>query len=339
MNPITIVVDVGGSTTRFECFNSDRLPLLQANIAKDYPTIKPTVIGYELSAQRLIEYIIDMLNKLPFDKVFRQSHSERNPTATRIVVGSAGVYSDEEKQQYTSLVDNKIQSNPFFTYQPTVHVVSDVELAMIGASSSLNDDAIILIAGTGSMVFARIADTYYRVGGYGLPFSDEGSGEWMLSRLLQVMIHTADEHNESHWLDCVSKVYGVDILQNTREFVTILRTIKADVSISKQLNQKLMINLFDEYEKQELIAVSIIHNAVDELVRLVQRLILKITRTTGYGSSILRNVPIYLHGSIATHPIIRQLLSEQLESRMGMYVVKSKGTVFEGGLILLQQIN
>lgn len=339
VNYVTLVVDAGGSSTRFECFDSEGLPLLQVNSTVDYPTIKPSLIGYEHSARQLTDYIIDVFNKLTANTEKHQSSEKQYTLLKSIVIGSAGIYNDEEKLLYSSLIRNEVQSSLLHNCSTTndigIYVLSDVELALIGASNSLDEDAILLIAGTGSIVFARVAGTYYRAGGYGLPYSDEGSGEWIVTQMLRRIIQLADECGESHWFEYFLKTYSIDIQTHTRDFVMALHTSKISIPERKELHENLMMKLLDEYISQDPIAVSIINQCVQELVQLVQRLVLKISRSS--GSDNLSNVPVYLHGSIATHRVIQELVAKQLQHLIGMRVVESKGDVFKAGWILSQK--
>jgi len=56
-------------------------------------------------------------------------------------------------------------------------VTTDAEAACIGAHGG--DDGAIIVVGTGSIGWAIAAGRRHRVGGWGLPVSDEGSGSWL----------------------------------------------------------------------------------------------------------------------------------------------------------------
>jgi glucosamine kinase len=60
-----------------------------------------------------------------------------------------------------------------FPFQ-SIRFVSDGEIACIGAHGGR--DGAIVIAGTGSIGIARLGGSVIRIGGYGFPISDEGSG-------------------------------------------------------------------------------------------------------------------------------------------------------------------
>lgn len=56
-------------------------------------------------------------------------------------------------------------------------VTSDAHAACIGAHAG--HDGGVIVAGTGTVGWAELNGRHYRVGGWGLPTSDEGSGAWL----------------------------------------------------------------------------------------------------------------------------------------------------------------
>jgi glucosamine kinase len=95
-------------------------------------------------------------------------------------LGVAGVERDGAKE--------KLRTCPFpFN---TVEIASDVEIANLGAHSG--QDGAVVIVGTGSIGFARCKGETFRVGGYGFPISDEGSGAYLGLQALRVTLRAAD---------------------------------------------------------------------------------------------------------------------------------------------------
>ncbi|MBM3572563.1 MAG: N-acetylglucosamine kinase [Alphaproteobacteria bacterium] len=72
----------------------------------------------------------------------------------------------------------------------SVRFASDSMIACIGAHGGR--DGGIVIVGTGSAGLARIAGREIRVGGYGFPISDEGSGADLGLRAIQLALRAAD---------------------------------------------------------------------------------------------------------------------------------------------------
>jgi glucosamine kinase len=71
-------------------------------------------------------------------------------------------------------------------------VVSDVQAACIGAHGGR--DGGVVVAGTGSIGWAERAGHHDRVGGWGFPLSDEGSGAWLGAEALRRVLWAHDGH-------------------------------------------------------------------------------------------------------------------------------------------------
>jgi glucosamine kinase len=56
-------------------------------------------------------------------------------------------------------------------------IVTDAEAACVGAHGG--EDGAIIVIGTGSIAWSIIGEQRIRIGGWGLPVSDEGSGAWL----------------------------------------------------------------------------------------------------------------------------------------------------------------
>ena len=69
-------------------------------------------------------------------------------------------------------------------------ITTDAEAACIGAHGG--EDGGIVIVGTGSVAWANVAGQPFRVGGWGFPLSDEGSGAWLGAELLRRMLWAVD---------------------------------------------------------------------------------------------------------------------------------------------------
>jgi glucosamine kinase len=71
-----------------------------------------------------------------------------------------------------------------------VVITNDARAACIGAHAS--HDGAIVIVGTGSIAWGIVQGREFRVGGWGFPLSDEGSGAWLGSRALTQVLHAHD---------------------------------------------------------------------------------------------------------------------------------------------------
>ena len=77
-------------------------------------------------------------------------------------------------------------SHPFFD----VIFTSDARAACVGAHAG--QDGGIVIVGTGSIGWASVGGREHRIGGWGFPISDEGSGAWLGFQLLRRVLRAHD---------------------------------------------------------------------------------------------------------------------------------------------------
>jgi len=83
-------------------------------------------------------------------------------------------------------------------------ITTDARAACIGAHQG--GDGGIVIAGTGSIGWAILNDREYRVGGWGFPLSDEGSGAWIGFAALKQLLSAHDGIRD--WTDLLRAVFG-----------------------------------------------------------------------------------------------------------------------------------
>ena len=69
-------------------------------------------------------------------------------------------------------------------------ITTDAHAACIGAHG--NRDGAVIVAGTGTIGWAVLKGKSYRVGGWGLPISDEGSGAWLGCEALRRVLWAFD---------------------------------------------------------------------------------------------------------------------------------------------------
>jgi glucosamine kinase len=74
-------------------------------------------------------------------------------------------------------------------FQKTI-VTTDAHAACIGAHG--DRDGGVIVAGTGSVGWAIVNGQTHRVGGWGMPLSDEGSGAWLGSEALRRVLWASD---------------------------------------------------------------------------------------------------------------------------------------------------
>jgi glucosamine kinase len=93
----------------------------------------------------------------------------------------------------------KAHRNPFAAMVCT----SDAHAACVGAHGGR--DGGIVIVGTGSIGWANIAGQSHRVGGWGFPASDEGSGAWLGNETIRRVLWASD--GLTSWTDLLREVF------------------------------------------------------------------------------------------------------------------------------------
>ena len=90
----------------------------------------------------------------------------------------------------TDLAAAQTQRHPF----GRTTITTDAHAACIGAHRG--HDGGVIIVGTGSIGWAKLKGRQYRVGGWGLPVSDEGSGAWIGREALRQVLWAHDGRAE-----------------------------------------------------------------------------------------------------------------------------------------------
>jgi len=105
------------------------------------------------------------------------------PEVQAVVLGLAGAGQPTERQRFQAW------AGQYFP-QARVHVITDAELLL---SAFPNQPALALIAGTGSIAFARApGGNLIRAGGWGYLWGDEGSAFWVGAQALRIITQAHD---------------------------------------------------------------------------------------------------------------------------------------------------
>src|SRR6185295_5950160 len=123
------------------------------------------------------------------------------PQALGTMHGAVGLAGVGRKGAMEQLV---LRSHPF----RTVAYVHDATIACIGAHGAR--DGGIVIVGTGSVGFAVVEGREIRVGGYGFPISDEGSGADVGLHAIRLALRAYDERlvNSSLTRDVMTRFHN-----------------------------------------------------------------------------------------------------------------------------------
>jgi len=117
------------------------------------------------------------------DQAFQDAGLEAYDTNdVALCIGIAGI---RRQNSASKLIDN-LRS----LYHGPLDMISDAEIANVGAHGG--DDGGTVIAGTGSVGIACVDDEIIRVGGYGFPISDLGSGAFIGLKAVQTSLLAID---------------------------------------------------------------------------------------------------------------------------------------------------
>lgn len=217
------------------------------------------------------------------------------------VVGLAGI-----GRRRGALEKLKARPHPF----RSVHYMSDAAIACIGAHRGR--DGGIVVIGTGSVGFAVVKGHEIRVGGYGFPISDEGSGADLGLRAIRLSLRAYDGRIAATAL--------------TRKVLTRFRNDPfeavawADRATATDYGE--LAPLVMEYaEKDDAIARQIVSHAAAEIDELARRL-----SKRGAGR-------IALLGGLA------ERMTPWLAADVREHLVESEGDAIDGALALARRRN
>ena len=118
------------------------------------------------------------------------SHDLRRVTACLALAGAS---------EPANLATAQRQKYPF----AHTTIATDAQAACVGAHRGR--DGGVVVVGTGTIGWAEIKGRHHRVGGWGLPVSDEGSGAWLGCEALRRVLWAHDGHVE--WTGLLSDLF------------------------------------------------------------------------------------------------------------------------------------
>jgi N-acetylglucosamine kinase-like BadF-type ATPase len=178
-----------------------------------------------------------------------------------------------------------------------VHVEGDATLALKAALSG-SDEGVLVIAGTGSVAYARSKDgTMNRVGGWGPETSDEGSGYWIGLRVLRHYLRMFISGNTKDAL-------FIAVTEALPEHVSSPREIANLLEREPLFPASLALVAF-ECANQSEGAMAIIREAADRLSEMIVEVSEKLAHPR----------QVHLSGSIAKHPIMVAELKQRLDEK------------------------
>jgi N-acetylglucosamine kinase-like BadF-type ATPase len=132
---------------------------------------------------------------------------DRRIVPSAICLGIAGVDREDEEQTVRAIMRR-------IGYKSRALVVNDALIALV--SGARDDPGIVIIAGTGSIVYGRsAAGEAARAGGWGHMIGDEGSGYWIGRAAVRAVLREADRRGPKTQLTgLLLKYFQIDRAQN-----------------------------------------------------------------------------------------------------------------------------
>ncbi|MBL7999795.1 MAG: hypothetical protein JNL32_14310 [Candidatus Kapabacteria bacterium] len=335
-NPIIAVIDGGGTYTRLWVVSIKTMSALEYSdcLASDVTgTMKQYLSQPDAYAALVIHLLQGMLLGIGC----------RVQDLDGIIIGSAGIGTPAIATSIRDAFMKQVIEN-HSQHKIFIDCRSDAELALIGCSGSLSSPCLLLNLGTGSIAVGRMAESkLYRAGGYGLPYSDEGSGTWVVQQFISKILRVVDSGLSGDTLvRKLEKKLSFPIAKQPREFLAFVKENEVSVTEAvlallenKQLKNHPMIN-------------QLLEGIAEAGASLVQTLSMRMLlnyhipkiKSPFDGLDDMRlpfkQFPVYLTGSVARNPKVLPLLKQQilaLESGT-LYIEEPVGNPMTGGVLL-----
>lgn len=246
-----IGIDSGG--TKFDIVITDFYK--KVIFRSKYPSCHYSVYGAEETAKVLSGYVLKSISK----------KSLKIENCAGICFGIAGAREEFDRKKLQRLFKNKLKVK-------NIIVVTDAMNAITGTFDG--NDGIILIAGTGSVLYGKYEGALQRVGGWGRILGDQGSGFIIAKEALRELVKEFDRrplknNKESVFSKLVSKRFGI----TSKSIV--------DKVFAKNFElQRVCETVMDAAEQNDKVCLRIIKNACDELLENI-RLYLKLAKVKG----------------------------------------------------------
>jgi len=161
-----IGIDGGATSTKATAYNLTGNVLYQTKSGYSNVLINP-----KIALENIRKVIDECLNQLI------------NHTCVYLYLGIAGINSGTVKSELEMLLS---------AYNISYEVTSDAVIAH--AASLQGKDGIMVLAGTGSVIYAKKKDNYQMAGGWGHLLGDEGSGYWIVIEYLKKCIQQYEKN-------------------------------------------------------------------------------------------------------------------------------------------------
>jgi glucosamine kinase len=182
-----------------------------------------------------------------------------------------------------------------------VHVLGDMEIALEAAFG--RGPGVIVIAGTGSIAYARNAEgSTARAGGWGFAVSDEGSGHWIGRMAVSTVLHAYDESQQGGEPALLTEILEAWHIENLQQLVLKVNAIPSPDFAA------LLPHVMAVAEAGDPLARNVLAKAGAELAALGKIVMRRLFPDGG-------PVPVGMSGGVFAHSaVVRQIFYNSLRS-------------------------
>ncbi|KIY23858.1 MULTISPECIES: BadF/BadG/BcrA/BcrD ATPase family protein [Mesobacillus] len=241
---------------------------------------------HTISHQKVYKTLTDIMERVIVDSgsILEQIES--------IYLCLAGADRDNDKWIIKNLFKNTV-------YEQKIKIKNDAQAAL--ASGTWGESGLILIAGTGSIVYGISTTTgkSTRVGGWGFLLGDEGSGFYIGQRALKAVMKSYDDRGPK--TELTTLILNHFQLQHVPELVRIYSGENIVPNIAK-----LSKIVFSAAKNEDPVALEILENAVNELIKMVEAASQKQFES--------KEDVLVLHGGLFSDSLFKNLFLGKLKS-------------------------
>lgn len=182
-----IGIDSGGTKCGLLILSDSKETLFN----KVYKGVHYSVCGVEIYSNCVAGFIKDSLKRANLEI----------GNCLGICIGIAGAREDKDRTELKRAFVKKLNFRKIL-------ITTDAMTALYGAFEG--EEGIILISGTGSVLYGFTNDRITRVGGWGRVIGDEGSGYWIGKRALNLTAKEYDNYKQSLFSKRLKEEFGIE---------------------------------------------------------------------------------------------------------------------------------
>ena len=296
-------IDSGGTKCDLVILNSNNKILLNESTKAFHYSL----YGKEIISENISKYLTSLLRAKRFDI----------KKCSGICIGLAGAREDKDKKNLERAFKKKLQFNK-------IDIETDTMTGLYGAFE--DGDGIILISGTGSVLFGKSNDKIYRVGGWGRIIGDYGSGYTIGKEALKEVVKEYDltdiKRKRTLLEEKMERIFDI----NKENIIRKIFHEKFEI-------QKIAPVVIKCAEKGDKVSLEIINEAVDGLLYHIKTF-LKISR---------RKKPIdlvFIGGIIENENVLSKKLKKEINKNFKekVNVLKKKHSSAFGAALIAKKM-